>query len=89
MQTVRKAQHPDKRIERGVADYVGVYVDERLMVVGLRDLGNFVARQGKVERVVCGSDGLPLFRTLAEYRADRYRIGLNLSPSGHVNAVRP
>lgn len=33
-----------------------------------------------VERLVCDTEGRPLLRTLAEYRADHYRIELSLKP---------
>jgi len=36
-----------------------------------------------IERIVRGEDGTPLLRTLAEYRADRYRIGLTLNAGAH------
>lgn len=36
-----------------------------------------------IERIVRDPDGRPLLRTLAEYRADRYRIGLTLNPAHH------
>lgn len=35
-----------------------------------------------VERLVTGEAGRPLLRTLAEYRADHYRIELSLRPGG-------
>lgn len=36
-----------------------------------------------IERVVRGTDGAPLLRTFAEYRADRYRIALALNAGAH------
>ena len=36
-----------------------------------------------VERLLKDAQGEPLFRTLAEYRADAYRIELSLNASTH------
>jgi len=36
-----------------------------------------------VERLLKDANGVPLFRTLAEYRADTYRIELSLNASAH------
>ena len=33
----------------------------------------------RIERVMTGGEGAPILRTVASYRADRYRIGLDLS----------
>jgi GntR family transcriptional regulator len=32
----------------------------------------------RIERVVLGTDGAPILRTVADYRADRYRLNLDL-----------
>jgi GntR family transcriptional regulator len=41
-----------------------------------------------IERVVRGSDGAPILLTRAHYRADRYRVTLDLGSSGELVAPR-
>jgi len=37
----------------------------------------------RIERIVTGDGGAPILRTVASYRADRYRITLDLHSGAH------